>query len=119
MAYVINDGDKPTSQFQQFCDLCCLAYNELRRHSHLFISLLSLVCGGEEMKEEHLIPFSPSPFIFLSPSFLPSFLLPPSLPPQMLSCGLPELSSTDDIQYVRDALLPGKTKAEATYAFTK
>lgn len=37
----------------------------------------------------------------------------------MLSSGLPEVSSTDDIQYVRDALLPGKTEAEATYAFTK
>lgn len=48
MAYVINDGDKPTSRFQNFTDLCCLAYNHLRRHSHLFISLLSLVCGMSE-----------------------------------------------------------------------
>ena len=43
MAYVINDGDKPTSNFQKFTDLCCTAYNELRKHSTLFISLLSLV----------------------------------------------------------------------------
>lgn len=38
---------------------------------------------------------------------------------QMLSSGLPELSSADDILYVRDALLPGRSDAEATYAFTK
>ena len=43
MAYVINDGDRPTSRFQQFVDLCCTAYNELRRHTHTLLSLLSLV----------------------------------------------------------------------------
>ena len=43
MAYVINDGDRPTVQFQKFCDLCCTAYNELRKHTTLFVSLLSLV----------------------------------------------------------------------------
>ena len=43
MAYVINDGDRPTAKFQQFCDLCCSAYNELRKHTTLFVSLLSLV----------------------------------------------------------------------------
>lgn len=43
MAYVINDGDKPTVQFQKFSDLCCNAYNELRKHTTLFVSLLSLV----------------------------------------------------------------------------
>ena len=43
MAYVINDGGKPTAKFQQFGDLCCTAYNELRKHTTLFVSLLSLV----------------------------------------------------------------------------
>ncbi len=43
MAYVINAGDKPTVRFQKFTDLCCEAYNELRKYSHLFLSLLSLV----------------------------------------------------------------------------
>ena len=38
---------------------------------------------------------------------------------QMLSSGLSELASTDDILYVRDALLPGKSDLEATYTFTK
>jgi phosphatidylinositol-4-phosphate 3-kinase len=79
MAYVINDGDRPTSRFQQFVDLCCTAYNELRRHAHTLLSLLSL----------------------------------------MLPSGLAELSSADDVLYVRDALLPGRSDAEATYAFTK
>ena len=38
---------------------------------------------------------------------------------KMLSSGLSELGSTDDILYVRDALLPGKSDLEATYTFTK
>ena len=41
MAYVINTGDRPMSHF---VDLCCSAYNELRKHTYLFLSLLSLVC---------------------------------------------------------------------------
>ena len=44
MAYVINNGDRPMASFQSFVDLCCSAYNELRRHTHLLLSLLSLVC---------------------------------------------------------------------------
>ncbi len=36
-----------------------------------------------------------------------------------MSSGLPEISSLEDVQYVRDALLPGKSDSEATYAFTK
>ena len=38
---------------------------------------------------------------------------------QMLSSGLPGLASTDDILYVRDALLPGKSDLEAAHIFTK
>lgn len=37
----------------------------------------------------------------------------------MLSSGLPELSTTEDLQYVSDALLPGKSEPEATFAFTR
>ena len=43
MAYVINGGDTPTTSFQKFTDLCCTAYNELRKNSNLFINLLELV----------------------------------------------------------------------------
>ncbi|KAG8438439.1 hypothetical protein GDO86_008934, partial [Hymenochirus boettgeri] len=43
MAYVINGGEKPTRRFQLFVDLCCQAYNLLRKHTHLFLSLLSLM----------------------------------------------------------------------------
>ena len=38
---------------------------------------------------------------------------------QMLSGDLPELSSAEDVQYVRDALLPQASEEEATYIFTK
>lgn len=37
----------------------------------------------------------------------------------MLTSGMPELSSSEDVQYVRDALLPGVTDTEATIAFTR
>jgi len=43
MAYVINGGDTPTASFQKFTDLCCAAYNELRKNCNLFINLLELV----------------------------------------------------------------------------
>ncbi|KAL5502372.1 hypothetical protein EMCRGX_G009134 [Ephydatia muelleri] len=77
MAYVINNWDKPMASFQSFVDLCCSAYNELRRHTHLLLSLLSLA----------------------------------------LCSSMNQLTSPDDIRYVRDALLPGKSPDEATDAF--
>uniref|UniRef100_A0A671LSG5 Phosphatidylinositol-4-phosphate 3-kinase, catalytic subunit type 2 beta n=1 Tax=Sinocyclocheilus anshuiensis TaxID=1608454 RepID=A0A671LSG5_9TELE len=43
MAYVINGGDKPSSRFHDFVDLCCEAYNLIRKHAHLFLNLLGLV----------------------------------------------------------------------------
>ncbi|XP_061688315.1 phosphatidylinositol 4-phosphate 3-kinase C2 domain-containing subunit beta isoform X2 [Syngnathoides biaculeatus] len=47
MAYVINGGDKPSSRFHDFVDLCCEAYNLIRKHAHLFLNLLGLMlsCG--------------------------------------------------------------------------
>ncbi|XP_072290570.1 phosphatidylinositol 4-phosphate 3-kinase C2 domain-containing subunit alpha [Eucyclogobius newberryi] len=47
MAYVINGGERPTSRFQLFVDLCCQSYNLLRKNSGLFLNLLSLMtCSG-------------------------------------------------------------------------
>lgn len=46
MAYVINGGDKPSSRFHDFVDLCCQAYNLIRKHTHLFLNLLGLVRAG-------------------------------------------------------------------------
>ncbi|KAM4721293.1 phosphatidylinositol 4-phosphate 3-kinase C2 domain-containing subunit alpha [Rhinophrynus dorsalis] len=46
MAYVINGGEKPTRRFQLFVDLCCQAYNLLRRHTNLFLNLLSLMMSS-------------------------------------------------------------------------
>ncbi|XP_043938023.1 phosphatidylinositol 4-phosphate 3-kinase C2 domain-containing subunit alpha [Protopterus annectens] len=43
MAYVINGGEKPTSRFQLFVDLCCQAYNLIRKHAGVFLNLLSLM----------------------------------------------------------------------------
>ncbi|XP_070562260.1 phosphatidylinositol 4-phosphate 3-kinase C2 domain-containing subunit beta-like isoform X3 [Ptychodera flava] len=36
MAYVINGGDKPSSRFHDFVDLCCQAFNIVRCHANLF-----------------------------------------------------------------------------------
>uniref|UniRef100_H2L6X9 Phosphatidylinositol 4-phosphate 3-kinase C2 domain-containing subunit alpha n=1 Tax=Oryzias latipes TaxID=8090 RepID=H2L6X9_ORYLA len=79
MAYVINGGERPTSRFQLFVDLCCQAYNLIRKHCCLFLNLLSL----------------------------------------MMSSGLPELSGSEDLKYVFDALQPHSTDAEATIFFTR
>ena len=43
MAYVINDGDRQSDKFQHFVDMCCQAFNILRKHANLFINLFSLV----------------------------------------------------------------------------
>ena len=43
MAYVINDGDRQSDKFQHFVDICCQAFNILRREANLFINLFSLV----------------------------------------------------------------------------
>ncbi|TNN00688.1 hypothetical protein fugu_011934 [Takifugu bimaculatus] len=79
MAYVINGGERPTSRFQLFVDLCCQSYNLMRKHSGLFLNLLSL----------------------------------------MTSSGLPELSGSQDLKYVFDALQPHSTDADATIFFTR
>ncbi|XP_077582382.1 phosphatidylinositol 4-phosphate 3-kinase C2 domain-containing subunit beta isoform X2 [Stigmatopora nigra] len=51
MAYVINGGDKPSSRFHDFVDLCCEAYNLIRKHAQLFLNLLALMlsCGIPEL----------------------------------------------------------------------
>ncbi|KAA0707732.1 Phosphatidylinositol 4-phosphate 3-kinase C2 domain-containing subunit beta [Triplophysa tibetana] len=46
MAYVINGGDKPSSRFHEFVDLCCEAYNLIRKHAHLFLNLLGLMLSS-------------------------------------------------------------------------
>jgi len=46
MAYVINGGDKAGERFQHFIDLCCRAFNIIRRNGNLFINLFSLVTAA-------------------------------------------------------------------------
>ena len=43
MAYVINDGGPQGSKFQHFVDICCQAFNILRKHADLFSSLFVLM----------------------------------------------------------------------------
>ncbi len=44
MAFVINEGkSEQTVHFQEFVDMCCQAFNLLRKHHALFVNLLQLV----------------------------------------------------------------------------
>nr|CAD7442876.1 unnamed protein product [Timema bartmani] len=46
MAYVINGGDKPTAKFHHFVDLCCQAFNIVRKHGNLLLNLFCLMVGS-------------------------------------------------------------------------
>ncbi|XP_066278621.1 phosphatidylinositol 4-phosphate 3-kinase C2 domain-containing subunit beta-like [Branchiostoma lanceolatum] len=46
MAYVINDGDRPSTRFQDFVDLCCEAFNIIRKNANLFINLFGLMLSS-------------------------------------------------------------------------
>lgn len=47
MAYVINGGDRPSKKFQSFIELCTMAFNIIRRHRNLFLSLFSLMSSAK------------------------------------------------------------------------
>lgn len=42
-AYVINGGDRPSTKFHHFVDLCCKAFNIVRKHSDLILHMLALM----------------------------------------------------------------------------
>lgn len=78
MVYVINGGDKNCSRFQRFVDLCCTAFNILRRNRNLFLNFFSL----------------------------------------MSRSGIPGVSE-NAVTYIQQALLPGKSDAQAAAIFTR
>ncbi|XP_071121891.1 phosphatidylinositol 4-phosphate 3-kinase C2 domain-containing subunit alpha-like isoform X2 [Mytilus edulis] len=43
MAYVINNGEKQNNKFQEFVDMCCQAFNILRKNTNLFLNLFALL----------------------------------------------------------------------------
>ncbi|XP_026466110.1 phosphatidylinositol 4-phosphate 3-kinase C2 domain-containing subunit beta isoform X2 [Ctenocephalides felis] len=46
MAYVINGGDKPSARFHHFVDLCCQAFNIVRKHGNLVLHLFALMASS-------------------------------------------------------------------------
>lgn len=46
MAYVINGGDKPSEKFHNFVDLCCQAFNIVRKHGNLILHLFGLMTSS-------------------------------------------------------------------------
>ena len=70
-------GGKDSSDFNKFVDLCCSAYNILRKNANLFINLFAM----------------------------------------MLSTGIPELKTVDDINYLRDAFSIDSNDLEASEKF--
>ncbi|XP_054261584.1 phosphatidylinositol 4-phosphate 3-kinase C2 domain-containing subunit beta-like [Macrosteles quadrilineatus] len=46
MAYVINGGDKPSAKFHHFVDLCCQAFNIVRKHGNLILNLFGLMASS-------------------------------------------------------------------------
>ncbi|XP_018110196.1 phosphatidylinositol 4-phosphate 3-kinase C2 domain-containing subunit gamma isoform X2 [Xenopus laevis] len=58
MEYFITDGGKNLDRARDFVELCCQAYNILRKHSHLLINMLELMlqgglpelCGVEDLR---------------------------------------------------------------------
>src|SRR4051812_33292835 len=77
----VKTGGKGNPMYQRFEDTCCQAYNIVRKNADLFINLFSLVTFF---------------------SFIPSVL---TLSMQMLSTGLTELQSVDNIMFLRDQLM--------------
>ncbi|KAL9702173.1 hypothetical protein quinque_005691 [Culex quinquefasciatus] len=43
MAYVINGGDRPSAKFHKFVDLCCTAFNIVRKHGDLILHMFALM----------------------------------------------------------------------------
>ncbi|XP_063885765.1 phosphatidylinositol 4-phosphate 3-kinase C2 domain-containing subunit beta-like isoform X1 [Scylla paramamosain] len=46
MAYVINGGEKPSDKFQGFVDLCCCAFNIIRKNGQLLLYLFALMASS-------------------------------------------------------------------------
>jgi phosphatidylinositol-4,5-bisphosphate 3-kinase len=76
-AYVMGGKDSP--DFMRFTELCCKAYNIVRKHAAIFINLFAL----------------------------------------MLSTGIPELQTVEDIDYLREAFALDHNDEEAKVIFTK
>ena len=88
-------GGEKSPKFARFVEICCDAFLILRKNSHVFINLFAMV--------RRSLPADAPTLTVL----------------QMLSTGIPELKTTDDLHYLRRAFMLDADEAGAVAAFKK
>ena len=101
MVYAINGGDRSTGRFHNFIDLCCQAFNIVRKRGNLFLNLFGLVSRGECIQSCQNEPTTYRTIV-----------------PQMTSSGISGVTM-EAVHYVQKALLPELTNAEAAATFAR
>ncbi|XP_076796833.1 phosphatidylinositol 3-kinase C2 domain-containing subunit gamma isoform X3 [Arvicanthis niloticus] len=126
MEYFITEGGKNTQHFQDFVELCCRAYNIVRKHSQLILSLLEMTMGesSRRVRSSSLVTKQVESQPGLHEGLTQKSINQPTNHSKqsikkMLHAGLPELRGIEDLKYVHNNLRPQDTDLEATSHFTK
>ena len=120
MQHFITGGGQKPQRFHRFVELCCEAYNGIRRRSALVLSLLQLVGRNSTHPETDTAPtLTTTRTVTLCQALIFLFTCAFCLCAQMLGAGMPEMNDIVDLQYVLNNLRPQDSDLEATSYFTK